>query len=92
MPGAEQDLGTTVGCLAHGVRNGIVAEDTERISWRGRDGVGPTAGIPRINFIGGADRSPGAAGESKGLAHAGNTDDGLANDAVEATAASASPR
>jgi hypothetical protein len=31
---AEQRLGTVVGYLALGVRNGIVAEGTERVTWR----------------------------------------------------------
>jgi hypothetical protein len=65
---AEQGLGTVVGYLALGVRDGIVAEGTERVSWRGRDGIERAARIPRIYFVSGRERRPGPAGASNGLA------------------------
>jgi hypothetical protein len=52
---AEQGLGTLVGYLAIGVRDGMVAEGTERVSWRGADGVERSARIPRIHFVGKAN-------------------------------------
>jgi hypothetical protein len=48
---AEQGLGTLVGYLAIGVRDGIVAEHSDRVSWRGLDGVERRARIPRIYFV-----------------------------------------
>jgi hypothetical protein len=48
---AEQGLGSVVGYIALGVREGIVTEGTERVSWRGRDGVVRRATIPRIYFV-----------------------------------------
>ncbi len=53
---AEQGLGTLVGYLALGVRDGMLAEGTERVSWRGGDGVERAARIPRIHFLGGPTR------------------------------------
>jgi hypothetical protein len=48
---AEQGLGTVVGYLALGVRDGIVAEHSDQVSWRGLDGVERRARIPRIYFV-----------------------------------------
>jgi hypothetical protein len=48
---AEQGLGTLVGYLALGVRDGIVAEHSDQVSWRGLDGVERRARIPRIYFV-----------------------------------------
>ena len=62
---AEQGLGTVVGYLALGLRDGIVAEGTDRVSWRGRDGVERSARIPRIYFVCGTDPRPGANGSGK---------------------------
>ncbi|MFY9976029.1 MAG: DUF3375 family protein, partial [Chromatiaceae bacterium] len=48
---AEQGLGSVVGYLAIGVREGVVSEGTERVVWRGLDEVERTARIPRIFFL-----------------------------------------
>jgi hypothetical protein len=65
---AEQGLGTVVGYLALGVRDGIVAEGSDRVSWRGRDGIERSARIPRIYFVRGSDGGPGPAGSTQGVA------------------------
>ena len=66
---AEQGLGTVVGYLALGLRDGIVAEGTERVSWRGRDGIERSARIPRVYFVSEPGQRPGsAAGATNGLA------------------------
>jgi len=52
---AEQGLGTVIGYLSLGLRDGIVAEGTERASWRGPDGIERSARIPRVYFVLGAD-------------------------------------
>jgi len=48
---AEQGLGSVVGYLAIGVREGVVSEATERVAWRGQDGVERAARIPRVFFL-----------------------------------------
>jgi hypothetical protein len=63
---AEQGLGTVVGYLALGVRDGIVAEGADRVSWRGRDGIERAARIPRIYFVNGADPRAGAPAAATG--------------------------
>jgi hypothetical protein len=63
---AEQGLGTVVGYLALGVRDGIVAEGSDRVRWRGRDGIERSARIPRIYFVGGPDTRSGPANDTRG--------------------------
>jgi hypothetical protein len=63
---AEQGLGTVVGYLALGVRDGIVAAGADRVSWRGRDGVERSARIPRIYFVNGPDGRTDPANDSRG--------------------------
>jgi hypothetical protein len=58
---AEQGLGTVVGYLALGVRDGIVAEGSDRVSWRGCDGIERSARMPRIYFVSGSDARSGSA-------------------------------
>jgi len=48
---AEQGLGSVVGYLALGARDGIVTDGKERVSWRGLDGVERGATIPKIYFV-----------------------------------------
>ncbi len=48
---AEQGLGSVVGLLALGVREGIVSEQRERVCWMGLDGEERCARIPRVYFI-----------------------------------------
>lgn len=48
---AEQGLGSVVGYLAIGVREGVVSDGTERVAWRGQDGVERAARIPRVFFL-----------------------------------------
>ncbi len=48
---AEQGLGTLVGYLALGVRDGVVSRASDRVRWRGLDGVERAARIPRIYFV-----------------------------------------
>jgi hypothetical protein len=69
---AGQGLGTVVGYLALGLRDGIVAAGTDRVSWRGRDGVERSARIPRVYFVGGADGRSAHADEPQGQASRGN--------------------
>lgn len=47
---ATQGLGTVVGLLALGARDGVVGEGTEPVSWRGADGIERHARIPRVHF------------------------------------------
>lgn len=56
---AEQGLGTVVGLLALGAREGIMSEQRERVVWAGLDGHERSARIPRIYFL--KDRSHAAA-------------------------------
>jgi len=65
---AEQGLGTVVGYLALGLRDGIVAEGIDRVSWRGRDGVERSARIPRVYFVGDSGKAPGPAGSRSAAA------------------------
>ena len=51
MHPAEQGLGSVVGYMALGARDGIVTDGRERVSWRGLDGVPRRATIPRIYFV-----------------------------------------
>jgi hypothetical protein len=53
---AEQGLGTVIGLLALGAREGILSEQRERVHWTGLDGVERSARIPRIYFL----QEPGA--------------------------------
>jgi hypothetical protein len=48
---AEQGLGSVVGYVALGARDGIVTDGRERVSWRGLDGVLRRATIPRIYLL-----------------------------------------
>ena len=48
---AEQGLGSLVGYMALGVRQGVVSKAKERVCWRGLDGVERAARIPRIYFV-----------------------------------------
>lgn len=48
---AEQGLGSIIGLLALGARDGIVSEQRERVSWTGLDGIERRARIPRIYFV-----------------------------------------
>jgi hypothetical protein len=52
---AEQGLGSLVGYLALGVRQGVVSRARDRVRWRGLDGVQRAAQIPRIYFVRGED-------------------------------------
>jgi hypothetical protein len=65
---AEQGLGSVVGYLALGVRDGIIAEGSDRVSWWGRDGVERSARIPRVYFVRGADPRAGSDSSGNGLA------------------------
>lgn len=58
---AAQGLGTVVGYLALGMRDGVVASGTDRVSWRGRDGVERAACIPRVYFVSKPDLRSGIA-------------------------------
>ncbi|HET7570146.1 MAG TPA: DUF3375 domain-containing protein [Gammaproteobacteria bacterium] len=48
---AEQGLGTVVGLLALGAREGIISEQREYVSWTGLDSRERRAWIPRIYFV-----------------------------------------
>jgi hypothetical protein len=48
---AEQGLGSIVGYMALGSREGMVAKRLEVVHWRGLDGVGRRARIPCIYFV-----------------------------------------
>lgn len=48
---AEQGLGSVVGLLALGVQEGVMSEQSDRVSWKGLDGKERSARIPRIYFI-----------------------------------------
>jgi hypothetical protein len=48
---AEQGLGSVVGLLALGAREGTVSELRDHVCWRGLDGIERCARIPRIYFI-----------------------------------------
>ena len=48
---AEQGLGSLVGYLALGARDGVVTGGKERVTWRGLDGVVRRATIPKIYFV-----------------------------------------
>src|SRR5690606_14601760 len=48
---AEQGLGSVVGLLALGVKEGIRSRECERVSWRGLDDVERCARIPKIHFL-----------------------------------------
>jgi len=48
---AEQGLGSLVGYLALGARDGIVTDGKERVSWRGLDGIVRRATIPKVYFV-----------------------------------------
>jgi len=48
---AEQGLGSVVGLLALGAREGILSEQHDRVCWTGLDGVARCARIPRIYFV-----------------------------------------
>lgn len=69
---AEQGLGTVVGYLALGLRDGIVAEGTERVGWRGRDGLKRSARIPQVYFVPATDGRSGRAGDARGNASRGS--------------------
>jgi Protein of unknown function (DUF3375). len=58
---AAQGLGTVVGYLALGMRDGVVASGTDRVSWCGRDGVERAACIPRVYFVSKPDLRSGIA-------------------------------
>ncbi|MGD8275810.1 MAG: DUF3375 domain-containing protein [Thiohalocapsa sp.] len=62
---AEQGLGTVVGYLALGARDGVVAEAMDRIRWRGRDGIERSARIPRIYFVAARGQTPNTADSSQ---------------------------
>jgi len=53
---AEQGLGSLVGLMALGARQGVVSEASDRVAWRGLDGIARAARIPRIYFV--RDRQP----------------------------------
>jgi hypothetical protein len=65
---AEQGLGSVVGYLAIGVRRGFVSPGTERVAWRGLDGVERSARIPRIYFVRAGAQGP-EAGSKQDVAH-----------------------
>ena len=48
---AEQGLGSVVGYIAMGVRQGMKTELAEIVTWQGKDGVERRARIPRIYFV-----------------------------------------
>jgi hypothetical protein len=48
---AEQGLGSLVGYLALGARDGVVTGGKERVTWRGLDGMVRRATIPKIYFV-----------------------------------------
>jgi hypothetical protein len=48
---AEQGLGSLVGYMALGARHGVVSAASDRVCWRGFDGVERAARIPRIYFV-----------------------------------------
>ncbi len=48
---AEQGLGSVVGYLALGVRDGVLSDQRERVQWRGLDGVERSAWIPKVFFV-----------------------------------------
>ena len=55
---ATQGLGSVLGLLAIGARKGIVAENSETVSWTGADDVVRQARIPLIYFVRGENREP----------------------------------
>ena len=48
---AEQGLGSVVGLLALGAREGILSQERDRVCWTGLDGVERCARVPRIYFL-----------------------------------------
>lgn len=48
---AEQGLGSVVGLLALGAREGIPSDQRDRVRWTGLDGVDRGATIPRVYFV-----------------------------------------
>lgn len=53
---AEQGLGSVVGYMAIGSREGLLTKRQERVRWRGLDGVERQARIPCIYFVKGHSR------------------------------------
>lgn len=49
---AEQGLGSVIGLLALGVKEGIISEQSDQVFWEGLDGRERSAKIPRIYFVG----------------------------------------
>lgn len=54
---AEQGLGSVIGLLALGVKEGIVSGQFDRVCWLGLDDVARCARIPRIYFVRGESRA-----------------------------------
>lgn len=48
---AEQGLGSVIGLLALGVKEGMVSEQFDHVAWKGLDGMERSARIPRIYFV-----------------------------------------
>lgn len=48
---AEQGLGSVIGYLALGTRDGVVSDQRERVQWQGLDGIERSAWIPRVFFV-----------------------------------------
>jgi hypothetical protein len=65
---AEQGLGSVVGYLALGARDGIVTDGKERVGWCGLDGIERRATIPKIYFVRQTETGPEPSSESSKLA------------------------